>query len=88
MGKNKKNLKLERKKLKKKNFGFRKKKFRSRYRYRNWTLVSVPDTETSFRFHTTCIPVRDSTVFVFRFFFVCEKILLHCGRGMVGFSVC
>ena len=48
MGYMRKNLK---KRLKKK-FRFRKKKFRLWYRYRNWTLVSVPDTETWFRSYT------------------------------------
>ena len=33
-------------------FQFRKKKFLLQYRYRNWTLVSVPDSETWFRLHT------------------------------------
>ena len=36
----------------KKEFRFRKKKIQLRYRYRNWTLVLVPDTETWFLSHT------------------------------------
>jgi hypothetical protein len=35
-----------------KKFQFRKEKFRLRNRYRNWTLVSVPNTETKFLSHT------------------------------------
>ena len=34
-------------------FWFQKEKFRLRYRYRNWTLVSVPNTEIWFRLYTT-----------------------------------
>jgi hypothetical protein len=43
-------LNFEKKKLKKISFG--KKKIRLRYRYRNSTLVSVPDTDTEFRSDT------------------------------------
>ena len=42
------------KSFEKKKFQFRKKKFLLRYRYRNWTLVSVPDTKTWFRSYTKC----------------------------------
>ena len=36
----------------KKKFRFRKKQLRLRNWYRNWTLVSVPDTETELQFQT------------------------------------
>ena len=38
----------------KKSFGFRK---RNHHRYRNWSLVSVPDTETWFRSYTSLYPL-------------------------------
>ena len=38
----------------KKSFGFRKK---NRHRYRNWSLVSVPDNETWFRSYTSQYPL-------------------------------
>ena len=40
------------KNFEKKSFGFGKKKFWHQYRYWNWTLVSVPDTETWFQSYT------------------------------------
>ena len=40
-------------KIWKNEFRSQKKKIQLQYRYQNWILVSVPDTETEFGSHTT-----------------------------------
>ena len=50
---------------------FQKKKFRLQYKYRNWTLVSVPDTETWFWSYISCW----RTLVLVR-----EVILTHLGK--------
>ena len=47
-------------------FWFLQKKLRLRYRYRNSTLVSVPDTDTEFRSHTTSKYISYSLFYNFR----------------------
>ena len=58
----------------KKKFRFRKKKIRLRYRYRNWTLVSVPDAETKFRSHTS----HSSIIIVIWILYCLTLIFVSC----------
>ena len=51
-------------------FWFQEKIFRLENGYRNWTLVSVPDTETKFQSHTSC-----SSIILRSFFFITRKDL-------------
>ena len=61
-------------KIWKKKFRFRKKKIRLRYRYRNWTLVSVPDAETKFRSHTS----HSSIIIVIWILYCLTLIFVSC----------
>ena len=49
---------------KKKSFGFGKKQFRLQNRYRNWTSVLVPDTETEFWSHTKLVTKNQNSLFI------------------------